>query len=141
MRIACPSCAAEYDVPASRLTPRKMVRCARCGGEWMAVREVEDVAAPAEPPEHEVASPAEIASPLPQITAMDRLAASPAPVPSRASLIGAWVLSVAVLVGAAAATVSYRHEIMGLWPSSGRILAPIDHMMSKPARIAGKTAE
>ena len=43
MRIACPKCAAEYEVPASRLTPRKTVRCARCGGEWTAVGEAEEL--------------------------------------------------------------------------------------------------
>jgi predicted Zn finger-like uncharacterized protein len=145
MRIACPSCAAEYEVPASRLTPRKIVRCARCGGEWMPVREAEDmtgqlvtVAAPAE---REPAQSAEPAMALPAVTAMDRLAASPVPAPSRAGLIGAWVLTFVVLVAAIGVTIAYQREIVSLWPPSGRILAPIDHMMTKPAVIARKAAE
>ncbi len=34
MRIDCPGCAAAYDVPASVLTARRVMRCARCGTEF-----------------------------------------------------------------------------------------------------------
>jgi predicted Zn finger-like uncharacterized protein len=45
MRIVCPSCQAAYEVPDKLLSsgPRK-VRCAKCGGDWMA--EAEPEAAP-----------------------------------------------------------------------------------------------
>jgi predicted Zn finger-like uncharacterized protein len=145
MRIACPNCAAEYEVPASRLTPRKIVRCACCGGEWMPVREAEDMTGqlatiPA-PAEREPAQSAEPAMALPAVTAMDRLAASPAPAPSRAGLIGAWVLTFVVLVAALGLAITYKREIVGVWPPSGRILAPMDHIMTKPAVIARQAAE
>jgi predicted Zn finger-like uncharacterized protein len=50
MRIICPDCAAQYELPpelAARLPMR--VRCARCGDEWLAepVGLVPDAAAPA----------------------------------------------------------------------------------------------
>ncbi|SHJ02181.1 MJ0042 family finger-like domain-containing protein [Roseomonas rosea] len=37
MRVACPECAAEYDLPpalAARLAEGRSVRCARCGTSW-----------------------------------------------------------------------------------------------------------
>jgi predicted Zn finger-like uncharacterized protein len=35
MRISCPSCATEYDVPDAALAGRnRMMRCARCGHQW-----------------------------------------------------------------------------------------------------------
>ncbi len=42
MRILCPSCQAAYEVPDKLLSsgPRK-VRCAKCGGDWMAEAEPE----------------------------------------------------------------------------------------------------
>ncbi|MDR3531297.1 MAG: zinc-ribbon domain-containing protein [Rhodopila sp.] len=139
MRIACPSCAAEYEVPASRLTPRRMVRCARCGEKWMAVREAEVVPAPEPaPPANETAQPK---VPPPALTAMDRLAASPPPAPSRAGLLAAWVLTIFVLVGAMAATVAWRDDVIRIWPASSRILEPIDHQKQKPAQTSGDKAQ
>ena len=35
MRIECPSCAARYEVPETRLAPGRAVRCARCGSDWV----------------------------------------------------------------------------------------------------------
>jgi predicted Zn finger-like uncharacterized protein len=34
MRVACPSCAAAYEVPDVLLTADRIVRCARCGENW-----------------------------------------------------------------------------------------------------------
>lgn len=133
MRIICPSCAAEYEVPASRLTPGKMARCVRCGGEWMAVREPAEDPVQADPP---AADPqddhAEEPAALPSVTAMDRLAHSPAPSQPKAGLIGAWVLTAVVLVGATAAAIAWRQDVVHIWPPSSRILGPIEHMMGKP---------
>jgi predicted Zn finger-like uncharacterized protein len=122
MRIACPSCAAEYDVPPSRLKPGKLVRCARCGNDWSPAPE--DVAPPqddAEPPTPEITfEPTE--SPL-GMTAMDRLARSAAASQSRRpGLIAAWVLTFVVLAGAVAAAVAWPDAIIRTWPPSNRIL-------------------
>jgi predicted Zn finger-like uncharacterized protein len=146
MRIACPSCAAEYEVPEARLTPHKMVRCVRCGGEWVPVWEApEAVAYPAaaetapDPPASASAETRAAPAPsLPAMTAMDRLAAaSPIPPRSRTGLIGAWGLTFFVLGGAMAATVLWREEVIRVWPASSRILAPIGHILSQPGPTPG----
>ena len=35
MKIVCPSCQAQYEVPEVVLTSRRKMRCARCGSEWV----------------------------------------------------------------------------------------------------------
>ena len=35
MKIVCPSCQAQYEVPEVVLTSRRKMRCARCGAEWV----------------------------------------------------------------------------------------------------------
>jgi predicted Zn finger-like uncharacterized protein len=64
MRIACPNCSAEYDVPESLLAsgPR-LLRCARCGHQFQAVS---PAAAPTpQPAASPLAPPAEPAPPQP----------------------------------------------------------------------------
>ncbi|MCX7377561.1 MAG: zinc-ribbon domain-containing protein [Alphaproteobacteria bacterium] len=59
MRILCPSCQAAYEVPDKLLSsgPRK-VRCAKCGGDWMAEAEPEPAPVGGEPePEMPRAAP------------------------------------------------------------------------------------
>ncbi len=59
MRILCPSCQAAYEVPDKLLSsgPRK-VRCAKCGGDWMAEAEPEPAPVGGEPePEMPPAAP------------------------------------------------------------------------------------
>jgi predicted Zn finger-like uncharacterized protein len=134
MQITCPSCAADYEVPASRLTPRRMVRCARCAGQWVPDHPDDD-AVPREPAEH---SPSDLrAASLPSMTAMDRLAASPAPRPLSAALLGAWVLTVVVLVGALAATVTWRAAVIRTWPASALILEPFGQAVPPLAQTSG----
>jgi predicted Zn finger-like uncharacterized protein len=148
MRIACPSCAATYEVPESRLKPGKMVRCARCGGEWLPARDggqAGGARGPAGHSEERAAEPeaergAEPAVIQPMMTAMHRLAGY-APSPSRSrGLIGAWVLTVVILAAAVSTIIIWRQEFISIWPPSGRILAPADHVPSKPERIPGTTA-
>jgi predicted Zn finger-like uncharacterized protein len=124
MRIACPSCAAEYEVPTSRLTPRKLVRCARCGGEWVAIRDASELSPDANDTlaEHDPDRTREAEGALPPMTAMDRLAAS-APPPSRpARLTAAWIMTFVILAVAVAAVIAWREPIVRAWPPSGRIL-------------------
>jgi predicted Zn finger-like uncharacterized protein len=147
MRIVCPSCTAAYEVPESRLKSRKMVRCARCGGDWAPEQEAETVIeAPAseavvEAPEPTGPSADPKAKPdvvLGAVTAMDRLAANPPPPPRSLGLIGAWVLTIIVLATAVSATITWRREFMSIWPPSGLILGPIEHMLSKPEQVTGR---
>jgi predicted Zn finger-like uncharacterized protein len=142
MQIVCPSCSAAYEVPASRLRPGKLVRCARCGKDWLPDPEIEDAAVgldAAEPPVADAVS--EGPAPLPDVTAMDRLAASPASRPWRTSLIGAWLVTFIVLAGAVAAVVSWRDTVIRVWPPGGRLLAAIGQASPPPAQIPGKKSE
>jgi predicted Zn finger-like uncharacterized protein len=130
MRIACPKCAVEYEVPSSRLPPRKTVRCARCGSEWAAVEEDEassrEVAAPLS--EQELKRHAEAEEPLPRMTAMDRLAATGLRPARSTRLVAAWILTLVILIAAVAATIVWREPVVRAWPPSGRILGSADRM-------------
>jgi predicted Zn finger-like uncharacterized protein len=139
MRITCPSCAAAYEVPESRLTPHKKVRCARCGGQWVPDRTAGDAGSP-EPTRHSLSHlPAES---LPPVTAMDRLAASPSPPPPPTGLLlGAWVLTAVVLVAALTATVVWREAVIRAWPPSALVLAPFSQAPPEPGQMAGKKLE
>jgi predicted Zn finger-like uncharacterized protein len=138
MRITCPSCAAAYEVPESRLTPHKKVRCARCGGQWIPVHTAGDTGSP-EPAKDSLSHlPTES---LPAVTAMDRLAALPSPQPSPAGLLGAWVLTAVVLVAALTATVVWREAVMRAWPPSALVLAPFGHAPPERGQMAGEKAE
>lgn len=117
MRITCPSCAAEYEVPTPRLSSDKKVRCARCGAEWRIVRE--PVAALREPaetpepghrPEHPVATATRVEPPE----------AGHAGVALRA----AWVVSALVLIVVVAAVITWRTDIIHAWPPGARLLGP-----------------
>lgn len=130
MRIACPSCATAYEVPDDRLRPHRMVRCARCGGEWMPVREPAALPEPATVESADEAPPpaaiveAEPEAPSVRVSpAIERLTG---PVPERrqagVGLAFAWLLSLAVLAGAAGAVFTWRGDIERAWPPSARIL-------------------
>jgi predicted Zn finger-like uncharacterized protein len=158
MRIVCPSCSATYEVPEHLLKPGKMARCARCGGEWPPAREPADIEAPpghvAEPaaehepdhapddgaPDHGPQLGAEQSREQHRPTAMERLAIQPPASARSRGLLGAWVATVLILAGAVAAMLVWRQEFMSVWPPSGRILAPIHQIPSKPEQILGKTA-
>lgn len=134
MRIVCPSCAAQYEVPASRMTQRRMVRCARCGGQWKPVQEAE----PPRPADEAPASlredkPLPVAQPdvLPPVTAMDRLAVG-APKPVRpVGLRVAWIMTIVILAAAVAGAVIWRAPITRTWPPASRILGS-----SEPEAVA-----
>jgi predicted Zn finger-like uncharacterized protein len=142
MRIACPSCAAEYDVPASRIPGQRKVRCARCGNEWLTLREPA-----AEIPRPEVEQPLSTEPPpspapsRPVVTAMDRLAASAPRESSHATLIGAWALSLVILIAMALAAIVFRDDIIQIWPPSSRVLTPSGHTMTIPEQNVGKKSE
>ncbi len=50
MRIVCPSCAARYEVPETRLVPGKPVKCAKCGASWAPLAAAPPPAPPLPPP-------------------------------------------------------------------------------------------
>ncbi len=62
MKIVCPSCQAQYEVPEVVLTSRRKMRCARCAEEWVPA----DLRAPEPPPMAEApAAPADEPAPEP----------------------------------------------------------------------------
>jgi predicted Zn finger-like uncharacterized protein len=137
MRIACPSCAAEYEVPASRLTPGRKVRCTRCGEQWAAIQEAEEAPPPAidpdldpDPTAGEVRTAA--AAPAPTVTAMDRLAAPAPPPPRSIALVVAWVATFVVLGAVMVAAVVWRGSIVRAWPSSAWILGTANPVVANP---------
>jgi predicted Zn finger-like uncharacterized protein len=142
MRIVCSSCAAEYEVPALRLRPGKLVRCARCGNKWLPVDQAEE-GAPSDTADEQRAPDVELqnAGSLPEVTAMDRLAATPVRPAARTGLIAAWVLTFVVLASAVAATVGWRDEVVRAWPPSGRILTTTGHSAARQSHTAVKKAE
>lgn len=130
MRIVCPSCAAAYELPADRLKQRRTVRCARCGGQWVAGQDIQEASPIPQPA-------ATLHAPLPAVTAMDRLAAAAATRKKRpAALIAAWVATFLVLGGAVAAVLIWRAEVVEEWPPSALILGTPG---SQPAGL-GSTA-
>jgi len=74
MRVACPECTAEYDLPdalAARLGEGRTVRCARCGTTWAPAAQ-----RPAEPPAAPVLQPEAVsamasAGPMPPAAPME----------------------------------------------------------------------
>jgi predicted Zn finger-like uncharacterized protein len=134
MRIVCPACSATYDVPDSLLTAGRVVRCARCSGQWAPIAPV-----PAEPepeaaeveaePEAEAESaetalaaevPMVLAQP-PAISAMDLLAMQPVQPGSPLRLRLAWAASLLLLVVLGWSAYAWRAQIVHAWPPSARI--------------------
>ena len=134
MRVACPACSSAYDVPDALLRPGRMVRCARCGGEWVPFR-----AAPAEPP-----APPPPSVPFAGVLSGVRSAAAEdddpghrfLPMPamdrperrrqtSRGVLALAWAASIILLLALGAGAYAWRAEMATLWPPSTRLYSAI----------------
>jgi predicted Zn finger-like uncharacterized protein len=123
MRIVCPICSAAYEVRDALLVPGRAVRCARCGEQWVAV-EVAPAAPPraaAEPP-GSFTLPQQSADAPPSVTAMDRLASHPAPLPRASPLLrAAWAASLVVLLLCCWGMIAWRADVMHAWPASTRL--------------------
>jgi predicted Zn finger-like uncharacterized protein len=136
MRIVCPSCAAEYEVPAPRITPQRNVRCARCGNAWLASEEpapaptdLDPLGFHAEPlVEHE----AEPVTLLPRVTAMDRLTEAATRSRTSVGLVAAWVLTFVVLAAAVGVVITWREPLVRAWPASSRILGRVEPVAQAP---------
>jgi predicted Zn finger-like uncharacterized protein len=127
MRIACPSCGAEYEVPDRLLAgASRTLRCSRCAADFALPRAAPEAAAP--PPvlaEAPPPPPPVVAPPAPKVPP-----AAP-PVPGRmplarppdgdAALRRAWGASVAVVLGGLVALVLFRAQVMSAWPPTTRL--------------------
>ena len=140
MRIACPSCEAEYEVPDGILAAHSKVRCARCGEEWhpvagtaaplpaalpaaLPVEETDETRAmvPVEPAAESV-PPTLVVPPRQPGSSLVRRAGSERA--TTAVLLG-WVLTVLVLGGALYAGYAWRDRLMTAWPPSTRLYAAL----------------
>jgi predicted Zn finger-like uncharacterized protein len=135
MRIACPACGAAYEVPDRLIGAGRLLRCAKCGHEWL-VRPAQTqepagtappVAAPPPgpardlPPPHPASRrpPQVIEPPLPQFGD-----AVPQP-PRKTGLWLGWILSILVLLLLAASVLMFRAEIIAAWPPAARFYAAL----------------
>ena len=148
MRVACPECAAEYDLPpavAARLDGGKTVRCARCGTTWSPPPPAAESTAAAGPPVPEPPMPGPEAT-GPETAEPDAIepeaafpesalrppepppaeAAEPLPAPAGGTLDRsrvtalAWAASLLLLAGAAGAAWLWRIELVEAWPPAAR---------------------
>lgn len=116
------------------MTAGRVVRCARCAGEWVPLANVpaEEPEAGPPPPEPPPPPPPEPPPPDPgapqplatvKRSAMARLAAHPATPGSPGVLRVAWAASIALLILLAAIAFAWRSEIVATWPPSARAYA------------------
>ncbi len=131
MRIACPSCGAEYDVPDRLLSgPARTLRCSRCATDFALPSLAATPPPPAPPEPVAVPAPAPVAAPPPAAAEPE---APPAPaVPERTpvardpqdrALLGAWAASVLVVLGGIAALLVFRAQLMAAWPPVTRFFS------------------
>ncbi len=129
MKITCPSCAAEYNVPGE-LAAGRIVRCAKCSTQWAPVPPPPVEVAPLVPP-----APPEAEAPVAMPDPPARLAppAPPKPVRRRPSpLLLAWLASILVIVAALAAALVLREPIMRGWPPSQRVYGVLGLRAASP---------
>jgi predicted Zn finger-like uncharacterized protein len=135
MRIVCPACEAEYEVPEAIGGAGRKVRCARCQTVWVASA-VMPAPAPPEPvpaPPAERVPPPLVADPPPRARSewgrvdypltYDEAPAAEAGLRRLAPWIGAWVVSLVVLGVAGWAGYHWRADVIRLWPASERLYA------------------
>ena len=148
MRIACPTCAAAYDVPDALLAagPR-LLRCARCSTEFSAA--LPEAKAPPEPepapalqaapppdsalpePSPAPAPPAELALAPPERPKPTRGPAAPSPMdtldapapPGQGRLAAAWIASFGTIGAGLFALLHWQAEIAAAWPPASRLYA------------------
>jgi predicted Zn finger-like uncharacterized protein len=134
MRVVCPGCDAVYEVPNAVLSgPPRMLRCARCGREWVPEPPVPAVAAEAP----EAAAPPPYPEPVPfdeppelpperspLLAASAPLVGRPARRPARAAAIG-WAATLVFLVAVLSAAYLWRNAIQTAWPPIQRAYASL----------------
>jgi len=147
MRIVCPACEAEYDVPESIGGAGRKVRCARCQTVWVAHATMPAPSRPEPRPEPPPAQAAGASPAMRDVPEPAPLFADPprgrsdwgrggygqprdeaAAVESRgfrrlAPWIAAWVLSLVLLGAAGWAGYRWRDDVIRLWPASERLYA------------------
>ena len=142
MRIACPACSAEYDVPDTIVAAGRKVRCARCHEVWAAAPDgasaaPADAAVALDPAAAATAAPASAPAAAPVLRAeprrFDTLPGEEeeedgddedAPPASRLWL-AAWAASLLILVLGAGAVMHWHAAVIAAWPASVRLFAAL----------------
>jgi predicted Zn finger-like uncharacterized protein len=128
MRIACPSCGAEYDVPDRLLSgAARTLRCSRCATDFALPRasDTPPPPAPPAPPPEPVPPPAPPPEPEPPPAPVVPERAPVARDPGDRALLGAWAASVLALLGGVAAMVVFRTQLMAAWPPVTRVFSAL----------------
>lgn len=132
MRVDCPSCAANYDIPDHLLVKGRAARCARCGARFVPLAadptpvEPEPAADPEERGDEDQATAETPAASHPDPAVLDRLSVqSHAPRPPLA-LKAAWGASIILLLLCGAGTVVWRDTVVRHWPAGALILGAAD---------------
>jgi predicted Zn finger-like uncharacterized protein len=122
MRVLCPACDAQYDVPDRLIGSGRRLRCARCDHDWM-VRPT--TPAPVAPEPDAAPGPALPAAEVAEL-APQRLAPRPPAAGSRAPVgaLGlwlAWLASVGAVLLAVVGLWLFRAELAVAWPPIQRL--------------------
>jgi predicted Zn finger-like uncharacterized protein len=146
MRIVCPNCSAAYDVPDSRISPSRVVRCAKCVHEWTPLPVLAPAQAAAEAPVRTAgpaSAPAPGSAPAPDSDSTPAAPAAELRVPPRAlpprdyvedeepdqnrrsGAWGGWLVTLIVLAALCWAAYGWRDQIMQAWPPSIRLYAAL----------------
>jgi predicted Zn finger-like uncharacterized protein len=144
MRIACPSCQATYEVPDALIGDGRMLRCAKCGHDWLVTGRIApaDTAAPGIGPEARQPAPAvadaapvrdpapgDLPPPTPAQRRPPQVIDPPLPpvrdtgAPRRrvVALWAAWIGSGLILGALGTAAWVYRGPIIEAWPPAARV--------------------
>ena len=142
MHVLCPSCGAEYEIPAAQLSRPRLLRCAGCATEWRVPAVVEPVIEPPLPDGGAAGAPAPEPEgiPLAPLGFMPgALAEGPPPSPlQKQSATGwgvaggrfwalPWLLSLGVVAAAFWALWHWHVPIGHRWPPSMRLWQLLAH--------------
>lgn len=124
MQLACPACAATYQVPDAMIGEGRQMKCVRCGESWFASAplaggvEDEPTSPVAPPPQPIAVEPAAIPTP-----SQSPAAEATPPRRSGALLSLAWVGSLAAWAAGLYVLWSAGETLMALWPPIARLYA------------------
>lgn len=131
MRVDCPSCAANYEIPDHLLVKGRKARCARCGVRFVPLAaEPEAIDADRADERTEAVGDGATAGNVPSTN--EAIATEPA-VPDRLAvqshdprpplaLKAAWAASIILLLACGAGTVIWRDTVVRHWPAGALIL-------------------
>ncbi len=123
MRLVCPSCAAAYDIPDTRLgAGSRRVRCARCAHLWTLERPPSAVPTSTAPPPPDPSPPPSLTAEPRHPPAAEAVGEKKPPSWDRWA-IAAWAASLLAVIGIGVTAVQLRAELMHHWPPSQRLYA------------------